>query len=76
MRLRALVAYDILSKYYQSYVCYRFWNKFIGKFNIAWNIYWRCCFFSWDRWVLEDQILKNNDASRALQSRLYQKAIQ
>lgn len=31
---------------------------------------------SWDRWVLEDQILKNNDASRALQSRLYQKAIQ
>lgn len=30
----------------------------------------------WDRWVLEDQILKNDESSRALQGRLYKKAIQ
>jgi len=30
---------------------------------------------SWDRWVLEDQLLRNNESSRALQQKLYQEAI-
>ncbi|KXJ12205.1 Male-specific lethal 3-like [Exaiptasia diaphana] len=29
---------------------------------------------SWDRWVLEDQVLKNNDANKALKEKLHEQA--
>lgn len=33
-----------------------------------------CC--SWDRWVLEDQVLKNNEANRTLMAKLHEQAVQ
>ena len=32
-------------------------------------------FYSWDRWVLSESVLKDCDASRQLQKKLYEQAV-
>ena len=32
-------------------------------------------FFSWDRWVVEDQVLKDSENNRSLMARLHEQAL-
>ena len=34
-----------------------------------------CYFISWDRWVVEDQVLKDTENNRSLMSRLHEQAL-
>lgn len=46
-------------------------------------IYYYCCkhdflcsfYFSWDRWVVEDQVLKDSENNRSLMARLHEQAL-